>query len=184
MKDSIKEKRLPVGAHLKRERELREISLEEVSRVTRVRLVYLEAVEKAMWAVLPAEVYVRGYIRAYARFLGLDAEDCVARYLDAVPSARPRSAPVLEPLSGTSEPTLTLRGLTVATRPEPASTPSTRAEKGIRHPRRRSLAFALVLLVIAALTISIIYFKNQPGDASSDSRSPTTTETALFEVTG
>lgn len=184
MKDTSKEKHLPVGAHLKRERELRDISLEEVSRVTRVRLAYLEALEQGRWGGLPADVYVRGYVRAYARFLGLDPEEQIARYLEAAPAQHSPLGPVRTSLGLDSGARRPQRMLANAGMSEVTPTASTAGSKALRTPRRLGLAFAIVVLLLAALTISVIYYMNRSGDTGQDSRSPSTTETALFEVTG
>lgn len=69
-----------VGAHLRRERELRAISIEEVAQTTRIPLKTLRAVEADDFEALPGEVFVRGFLRAYAKALGLDPAPILARY--------------------------------------------------------------------------------------------------------
>jgi cytoskeletal protein RodZ len=68
------------GEHLRRERELRGISLEEVCAATRISMKFLEALENGDWNKLPGGVFRRGFIRAISRFLGLDEESMVAEY--------------------------------------------------------------------------------------------------------
>jgi cytoskeletal protein RodZ len=70
----------PFGEHLKREREMRGVSLEEVSAATRISPRFLEAIEGEKWDELPGGVFNRGFIRAIARFLGLDEDGLVAEY--------------------------------------------------------------------------------------------------------
>jgi cytoskeletal protein RodZ len=70
----------PFGEHLKREREMRGVSLEEISAATRISTRFLEALEKDQWEQLPGGVFNRGFIRSIARFLGLDEESLVAEY--------------------------------------------------------------------------------------------------------
>jgi cytoskeletal protein RodZ len=70
----------PFGEHLKREREMRGVSLEEVSAATRISPRLLEAIENEKWHELPGGVFNRGFIRAIARFLGLDEDGLVAEY--------------------------------------------------------------------------------------------------------
>ncbi|MGH9745849.1 MAG: helix-turn-helix domain-containing protein [Candidatus Acidiferrales bacterium] len=70
----------PFGAHLKREREMRGVSLEEVSAATRISTRFLEAIENEHWDLLPGGVFNRGFIRSVARFLGLDEDSMVAEY--------------------------------------------------------------------------------------------------------
>src|SRR5574337_1653931 len=68
------------GEHLKREREMRGVSLEEISSATRIGTRFLEALESEQWDRLPGGVFNRGFVRAVARFLGLDEESLVAEY--------------------------------------------------------------------------------------------------------
>jgi cytoskeletal protein RodZ len=70
----------PFGEHLKREREMRGVSLEEVAAATRISPRFLEAIENEQWDQLPGGVFNRGFIRAIARFLGLDEDSLVAEY--------------------------------------------------------------------------------------------------------
>lgn len=66
------------GSLLKEAREARGLSLEEVAAATRVRVPYLEALEQDDVHRLPAAVYARGYLRAYANLLELQPEPLVA----------------------------------------------------------------------------------------------------------
>jgi hypothetical protein len=63
---------LTLGEKLKKSRLERRISISEVSRLTRIQIKYLEYLEEGDYEKLPADVYVRGFIRSYAEFLGLD----------------------------------------------------------------------------------------------------------------
>ena len=72
------------GEHLKREREMRGVSLEEISAATRIGTRFLEALENEQWDRLPGGVFNRGFVRAVARFLGLDEENLVAEYALAI----------------------------------------------------------------------------------------------------
>jgi len=67
-----------VGAMLKAEREIRQISLEEVAQVTRIPLSSLRRLEAGELEALPGEVFVRGFLRSYARALDLDPERILA----------------------------------------------------------------------------------------------------------
>src|ERR1700686_5390829 len=68
------------GERLKRERELRGVSRDEVCTTTRIGSRYLEALENEQWGMLPGGLFNRGFVRAVARFLGLDEDDLVAEY--------------------------------------------------------------------------------------------------------
>ena len=68
------------GEELRREREIRGISLKEISDATKISKRFLEAIEKNDHRTLPAPVFTRGFVREYARYLGLNSEDIVNRY--------------------------------------------------------------------------------------------------------
>ena len=71
------------GETLRREREMRGVSLEEVANATRISTRNLEALENERWEQLPGGVFNRGFIRSISRFLGLDEEALVAEYVIA-----------------------------------------------------------------------------------------------------
>jgi cytoskeleton protein RodZ len=68
------------GERLKRERELREVKLDEVSTATRISPRFLEALENEQWDRLPGGVFGRGFVRSIARYLGLNEEDLLSEY--------------------------------------------------------------------------------------------------------
>ncbi|HEY2647194.1 MAG TPA: RodZ domain-containing protein, partial [Candidatus Acidoferrales bacterium] len=72
------------GESLKREREMRGVTLEEISSATRIATRFLQAIENEKWEQLPGGVFNRGFVRAVARYLGLDEENIVAEYTLAV----------------------------------------------------------------------------------------------------
>jgi len=69
-----------VGQHLKGLREAKRMSLAEVSRTTRVPVASVERIEADRFDELPGEVFVRGFLRAYARALEVSPDDILARY--------------------------------------------------------------------------------------------------------
>jgi cytoskeleton protein RodZ len=77
------------GELLKRERELREVTLNEVTVATRIPPRFLEAFEREDWETLPGGVFNRGFVRAIARYLGLDEENLLSEYDLAYGEQRP-----------------------------------------------------------------------------------------------
>lgn len=73
--------RATFGEELRREREIRGISVKEIAEATKVSRRFLEAIENDDYRSLPAPVFSRGFVREYARYLGLDSDDMVARYI-------------------------------------------------------------------------------------------------------
>jgi len=116
-----------VGEYLRELREARAMSVEEVSRATRVPVSSVERIENDRFDELPGEVFVRGFLKSYARALGVPPEDVLARY-----TASRRVAWVT---------------------PLPISSPNQKPARG----RRFGIAIAFVLLLILfTLALSIV----------------------------
>ncbi|NIA08686.1 MAG: hypothetical protein GWP10_02685 [Nitrospiraceae bacterium] len=69
-----------LGEYLKRERELRHISLEEVAEGTKIGLHILKAMEADRWEELPGKIFIKGFTKSYAEFIGLVPEEVILRY--------------------------------------------------------------------------------------------------------
>lgn len=72
------------GAYLKSKREALNISLQEISQVTRIRRSILEAIENNRYDLLPPKVFAQGFIKNYASYLGLDESEVIKRYSELV----------------------------------------------------------------------------------------------------
>jgi len=81
-----------VGAQFRAAREARGLSLSEVAEDIHIRAVYLAEIEAENWRAIGAPVYVRGFLRTYARFLGMDPEEAVAEFNRTLPAASVSSA--------------------------------------------------------------------------------------------
>lgn len=68
------------GDRLRREREMRGITLDEITESTKISRRHLEALEGEHFDQLPGGVFNKGFVRAYARFLGIDEDRAVADY--------------------------------------------------------------------------------------------------------
>ncbi len=71
------------GAHLRREREARKVSLEDVAKSTKISKRHLSELEEERFKDLPGGIFNKGFVRAYAKFLGLNEEEMVAEYVKA-----------------------------------------------------------------------------------------------------
>lgn len=71
------------GERLKREREKKQITLDQVSVSTKISVRMLRAIEEEKFDQLPGGIFNKGFVRAYARHLGMDEEQAVADYLAA-----------------------------------------------------------------------------------------------------
>src|SRR6266571_9253452 len=69
-----------IGPALRKARLLRGKSIEEASRETRIRPDYLSALEREQFDALLGDVYVRGFLRSYSTYLGLDSDKVLTVY--------------------------------------------------------------------------------------------------------
>ncbi len=128
------------GGWLRRQREMREISLRDIADRTKISLRYLEAMEGDRFDLLPAPIFAKGFLREYARYVGLSPDDVVNHYL---------SVHHPEELPGESH-----EDTKVRTRPKPV-------DPG-QPPVRRNWSYGLVLtlagLVLLVLVAVAAYF--------------------------
>ena len=76
-----------VGTMLKAERERLGLSREQITEKTRMRIQVVDAIENEAWEALPPPVYVRGFLRSFAKILGLSQEAVIELYAKSVPPA-------------------------------------------------------------------------------------------------
>jgi cytoskeleton protein RodZ len=122
------------GEKMRREREMRGVSLEEISESTKIGTRSLRALEEEDFEKLPGGIFNKGFVRAYSRFLGLDEEQAVADFDAAWREQQAARGPVpeLEPERQPAE-------------PEPSS-------------NRLSLIAAIVLLAIAVVGYALKHY--------------------------
>ncbi|MGZ4811521.1 MAG: helix-turn-helix domain-containing protein [Terriglobales bacterium] len=125
------------GDRLHRERELRGITLEEIAEATKIGTRSLRALEEQDFDKLPGGIFNRGFVRAYARYLGLDEDQAVADYQTAINEAAAAGN---------------------LSRQEPAAPPPTVgepiAEAEQREPLHLPLGAILTVILIVALLIA------------------------------
>jgi len=145
------------GAQLKQERERKGVTLEDISLTTKIGTRMLRALEEEHFDQLPGGIFNKGFIRAYARCLGMDEEQAIADYLiatGATPSAKKsenEQAPILEPPSREENPTTA--GLPWGT-------------------------FAVVLLIVALGFAAWGFYSRESEKEASDSAAPVKNATA------
>lgn len=98
-----------LGQYLRDAREARGIDLRDAAQQTRISLNYLAALEKEDFARLPGEVFVKGFLKNYGKFLHLDEAEVIKRYNEL---RAPLPGPVVaaaeqEPAADVSEPKAT-----------------------------------------------------------------------------
>lgn len=92
-----------IGDIFRQEREKKQITLKDVESETNIRTLYLEAIEKGDYDVIHGEVYLKGFIKTYAKFLGLDYKDILNKYYEEKGIANPTTETSSEKQQPTSE---------------------------------------------------------------------------------
>lgn len=126
-----------LGERFRAAREARGLSLSDVAEQIRIRSVYLAAIEEENWETIGAAVYVRGFLRTYARFLGIDPEEAVAEF-----NAGPRQPAAARHVPSTES--------TAAQRP---ASPQGAAPQTERRP-----VSALLVWIASAVAVALIAF--------------------------
>ncbi|MFQ6109155.1 MAG: helix-turn-helix domain-containing protein [Candidatus Aminicenantales bacterium] len=136
-----------LGQELRRERELRGISLKEISDSTKISLRYLRALEDDQLDVLPGKFFTRSIIRAYAQYCGLEEEVFINKYLEETQLQEQ----ILEEERKKSQ-----------------------SKKSPSHAVRRLFPYALALVVLIPFVVSIyfLFIQNRRANISVNTQIP------------
>jgi cytoskeletal protein RodZ len=141
------------GTFLREERERRQVSLAQLSHSTKLSVSSLKLMEEGNLDDLPPDVFVRGFIRSYAKTLGISSSEPLG-LLDQVLSERRRVVAPLVAIAGRNE-----------RKPASETTLSmdVQAEDEAQSPHRGiGLAvFVIIVLLIATITLSL-FLRQQP----------------------
>src|SRR4051794_7381574 len=150
-----------LGTMLRRAREERSLTLSDVSAATKVPRYLLEMLERGDLSDLPAEVFVRGFIRSYSKLVSLPDVEPVALY-DRAMKARTEATRV-----EASKPVVD---------PAMAGIPADDDREGRGDAPRRGLGlavFVIILLLIATITLSLLLRRPpQSGEGLSEGPRP------------
>lgn len=147
-----------LGLLLRKAREQRGYSLDDIQEATKIRKRYLEAIEQGDYKVLPGSFYVRAFVKTYAETVGLDAEEVLRLYHKELPKP-----PAPE-----------------TTAPENIIKPKSRSVQ--HNDRWGKLAVTVLMWLFPILIIAVVYvYLSQHSDSNaekSDRESAITTDTA------
>jgi len=129
------------GKFLKKERETRNILLEEISNFTKIKEHHLKAIEEDRYELLPHAFYVKGYLKDYAKYLSLNPKDIIFQYENYLKSLIPP-----EPIE----------------LPQPAPPP----RKNVRPWFFLSLIFAVILFVVLYISYPVTHLTEQKADTT------------------
>lgn len=141
------------GEKMRREREMRGVSLEEISASTKIGTRSLKALEEEDFEKLPGGIFNKGFVRAYAHFLGLDEEQAVTDFEAAWRDYEADRRPVLD------------------IQPESQ-------EEEAEASSNRLLMIALVVLLAVVAAGAVKFFWGKRGESTSQASTPQLQETS------
>ncbi len=139
-----------IGLRMKERREELGLSIDDAVKETKIRSKYLKAIENGHFDIIPGEVYAKGFIKSYAKFLGLDGSAMVDEYKDLAQSSEK----------------MTEDAKTAQTEPpeDPTYSHSTRPTSSAPHPSRqpdgrnaKRILTVLLVIVIALFGVNYAY---------------------------
>lgn len=133
------------GEELRRQRELRAVSLREISDATKINIRFLEALEENDFKHLPGGQFNKGFVRAYAKHIGVSGEEMVESYL------------------------LELRGQEESGGPRRPAAP--RGSPPLPRPGRLLSAALLLLLLVIVSGVLWLFLRTRPGSEARSVRS-------------
>jgi cytoskeletal protein RodZ len=109
-----------LGEELRQKREQRGVTLAEISEATRIGTRFLKAIETDSFSILPGGIFTRSFIRAYAKYVGMNEDEAIALYLQQVnpPTPDQPATPEDPPPAATKRSTPTLIAATPPARSE------------------------------------------------------------------
>ncbi len=142
------------GTFLREEREKRQVSLADLSHATKLSVSSLKLMEAGNLDDLPPDVFVRGFIRSYAKRLGISSNEPLGMLDQTLAERRRAAMPPVVTMVAAGQPK------TVA---EPTVPMEVQAEDETQSPRRGiGLAvFVIIVLLIATITLSL-FLRQQP----------------------
>jgi cytoskeletal protein RodZ len=170
-----------LGVWLHQAREARGSTVEEVSAATRIRARLLDALEAGDFAAFPGgDVQVRGFLRLYARYLGLSPDEALARYdaeIEGVEPVLPRAPAERRPSLPARAPTRPLE-----LHPPVASPPPPPSTMGLD---RLMIAGVVLIVLLAAVTaVGFMLSRNAGQGAAATVATPETTTAPAPAVAG
>jgi hypothetical protein len=185
-----------LGDQLRRAREAKSLSLDEAERATGIRRRFLQAMEEGRFDLLPGEIQLRGFLRNYAKHVGLNGEELLAIYerrtrpAPAIPAAPVRPAvrsagPAFTPT--TPGPSVQPAAPNIPTQPSAAAQPTPTPQPVIKPQIRPSAAstapsglaarlpawvtlemvlIAIAVLMVVCVIVLVVLLVTAPGNGA------------------
>ncbi len=160
------------GAQLRRRREAHGLTIDDLSRITKISRTSLTAIETSDVRRLPAPIYTRGFVKAYAREVGLDPERTADEYLATITPIAAHS-----PVDDAGH-------LPPVTRPAAAPSRATYDAAGVLADKSTSqFGWLTTIVTVIGLIAYLGYLGSSSGDDPQDTPEPTLQEPAAPDAT-
>ena len=148
------------GERLQREREMRGITLDEISEATKIGTRSLKALEEEDFKKLPGGIFNRGFVRSYARYLGIDEDEAVADYESAASELPLKGQDIL--------PSRSRGGASERAQKAPSAAESDTEEGSTHAARRPSQAYKLLTaFCLLAIVVYLSWSRNEKQRAAT-----------------
>ena len=163
-----------IGDLLRRERERQNLSIKDIERATSIRALYIDAIEKGEYKTLPGEVYAKGFVRNYANYLKLNANEIVNAFNEEMhPQEELQEAPESSSAEEARQEQSAERNREEYRGPKITSLESYPMEKS-SHGVRNALMVAVAVFVVAL--VALIAFGGDEEPSSPTPRAKTQTQ--------
>lgn len=150
-----------IGDIMRSEREKKGLSVKDIEAATSIRAIYIQAIEDGDYKKVPGEVYLKGFIRNYASYLGLDGQEMINIYRQSLEPAAPH---VVETPEGSNSSV-------------PSDTSERRTTRKVQEKKQKSgffmwAAAALVVVMAAGAAWWVFGAMGNKGSGASIDKSP------------
>jgi len=165
-----------LGEELKHKREQRGVTLAEIAEATRIGTRFLKAIETDNFSILPGGIFTRSFIRAYAKYVGMNEEDAIGLYIQQVAGPATEQQEQAQPVAAAA-PTSKKQVSPVVNRPTPITDQSRRFEPiAYRQSRTRTnwstiVIGAGILIFIVLIALALVKQFNRSSSESGSQAS-------------
>ena len=161
-----------LGEELKRRREERKITLADISEATRIGTRFLKAIEADNYSILPGGIFTRSFIRAYAKQVGLNEDEAVARYQLQVTGQTAEVQP--QQSQPQVQPEQVVRQITPTEKPSRKHEPITYRQSAATRTSWSTIIIGAGILVFVGLIVWALVqkFGNQPTEQAAATQTP------------
>lgn len=179
-----------LGDLLRQTREQKNLSLDDAEKGTNIRKLYIKAIEDGNYDKLPGEVFLKGFIKTYGKFLGLDGQKLIEQYKaekTGVKTTAEEPAPKAEEKQDNAENTVAKQAAEEVKQPEKAVKNSKPAEKSVPNidnfsdsqkylePKNSGGSkknIIIIAVIIIAIIIGAVAFLSSQGSEETPAGQP------------